>query len=287
MDGSYYTYGGKILTYNNGKITISKDSFIKRLKLECKNTIGLIKYKKVKLLLIRYIIIFTRPFYSKNIWLISDRVNMASDNGEHIFRYLCDKKFKNVKPYFVVCKNSADYKRIKKYGKVVDLNSIRYKLLFVHSKYILSSHAEDYIINIFGRSNKYFYDLLKFRYIFLQHGIILNDLSSWLNPNTKPMDMFVTSAKAEYQSILEYGYDKNIVKLTGLARYDNLIKDVNPKKQILLQPTWRNYLSSQIDKKTGDRVYNPNFKESDFFKFYNELLNNGELIKILKEKVLK
>ena len=280
LEGSYYTYGSKMLKYNNGKISITKNSFVNRLNMECKNTIGLLKDKKINILLIRWIIILTRPFYSRNIWLVSD-------NGEHIFKYLCDKKIKRVKPYFVISKNTTDYKRLKKYGRVVNANSLRYKLLFVHSKYILSSHAEDYIINIFGKRNKYFYDLLKFRYIFLQHGIILNDLSSWLNPNTKPIDMFVTSAKDEWESILEYGYDENIVKLTGLARYDNLIKDVKTKKQILLQPTWRNYLTSQIDNKTGERVYNPNFKESDFFKFYNSLLNNHELIDILKRNGFK
>lgn len=287
MSGSYYTYNKKILTYDKGQINISKNTFTKRLKREVKNILSLIRHKKIKHLIIRLIILFTRPFYSKNIWIISDRINMANDNGEHLFRYLCDKKTKKVKPYFAISKNSQDYKRMKQYGKVIDTNSFKYKLLFVHSKYIVSSHAEDYIANIFGKSNKYFYDLTKFKYIFLQHGITQNDLSPWLNPNNKHIDMIVSAAKIEYESLLKYGYEKDVIKLTGFARYDNLLKDSKAKKQILIQPTWRRALASEIDRKTGKRLYNDQFKNSDFFEFYNGLVNNNELIEFLKQKEYK
>lgn len=284
LHGNYYTFGNKMIIYRQGKFTISRNLIIKRFIREIKNIYGMLRNKKIKQLILRYAIKFTRPFVSHNIWLISDRINMANDNAEHFFKYLCKNKFKKVNPYFVITEESPDYKRMQKIGKVVSPNSLKYKLLFVHSKYIVSSHAEDYIINIFGRSNKYVIDLLKFKYAFLQHGIIKDDLSPWLNPNTKPMDMFVTSAKKEYESVLTYGYSKDIVKLTGLPRYDSLVDGNNPKKQILIQPTWRASLASKIDKKTGKRIYNPKFKETEFFNFYNGLINNKKLIEYLKKK---
>lgn len=68
---------------------------------------------------------------------------------------------------------------------------------------------------------------------FLQHGIIKDDLSGWLNKYNKNLDLFITAGKAEYNSILEgnYFYDDNVVKLTGLARYDRL---ENKRKKLLL-----------------------------------------------------
>lgn len=287
LHGSYYAVKNKMITYTKGIFKIRKNLFIYRFPREIKNIFGMIKTKKLKQLVVRYMIKFTRPIASKNIWLISDRVNMANDNGEHFFKYLCENKFKKVNPYFVIAKESPDFERMKKIGKVVNINSLKYKWLFVHSKYIISSHAEDYIINIFGKSNKYVKDLFKFKYIFLQHGITKDDLSPWLNPNNKPMDMFVTSAKVEYNSILTYGYSKDVVKLTGFPRYDSLMKGNNPKKQILVQPTWRANLASKINKKTGERLYNPLFKETEFFKFYNDFINNPRLINYLKEKGYK
>ncbi len=98
--------------------------------------------------------------------------------------------------------------------------------------------------------------------------------------------MFVTSSKDEYESVLncKYYYGKNIVKLTGLPRYDNLYKmqtNCELKKQILVSFTWRNSLTSEINNLTGKRLYNPLFKETNYFKNTNELLNNKKLIKAL------
>ena len=284
LKGSYYTVNNKMLTHNDGIFKVKKNLFVYRFMREIKNILGMLKAKRYKQIIVRCAIKFTKPFRMRNVWLVSDRVNMANDNGEHLFKYLCKNKFKNVRPYFVISKDSKDFNRMKKIGKVVDPNSLKYKWLFIHSKYIISSHAEVYITNIFGKSNKYFVDLFNFKYVFLQHGITINDISPWLNPHTKKIDMFVTAARKEYESILKYGYSKDVVKLTGFTRYDNLVSGNEPKKQILVQPTWRASLASKIDKRTGKRIYNPKFKETEFFKFYNGLINNPRLINYLKEK---
>ena len=48
-------------------------------------------------------------------------------------------------------------------------------------------------------------------------------------------------------------------------------------------PTWRNKLVSEMDLNTGLRKYNPNFKNTDYFKFYNNLINHPKLLKALKK----
>jgi CDP-glycerol glycerophosphotransferase (TagB/SpsB family) len=116
----------------------------------------------------------------------------------------------------------------------------------------------------------------------LQHGITKDDISSWLNKYDKDIRLFITAAKPEYKSILEYeyGYKKDEVLLSGFPRYDKL--ENNPKKKILLMPTWRHYLATPIDK-NGLTVRNPDFTESKYFKFYNSIINNERLIKKLED----
>lgn len=63
---------------------------------------------------------------------------------------------------------------------------------------ILSSQANDFILNAFTIwDNRYLRDLMHFDFVFLQHGITMNDLSNWLQKRNKKIDLFVTSAPAE------------------------------------------------------------------------------------------
>ena len=57
----------------------------------------------------------------------------------------------------------------------------------------------------------------------------------------------------------------------------------NKQKKILLIPTWRQSLKQCVDPKTDTSVYYDGFKESDYFKFYNELINNERLIKCMRD----
>ncbi len=90
-------------------------------------------------------------------------------------------------------------------------------------------------------------------------------------------------ANDEYKSIINgnYGYKEDVVKLTGFPRYDNLNSD--SKKIIAIMPTWRKSLSGKVNKAAGTRDYNPNFKNSEYFKFYNNLINDSRLLKVMNE----
>lgn len=286
LDGSYYTYGRKMIMYNNGEFKVKRKSIFRKIGREVKNTLGLLKRKKYKVVLMRYFIRLTKLFAYRNVWLLSDRINMADDNAEHVFKYLISNKVKGIRPYYVLNKNSKDYERMKKIGRVVDNNSLKYKILFHNAKCIISSHAEPYITNIYGKSNQYYADLFKFKYIFLQHGITKDDISPWLNPNTRHIDMFVSAVKDEYDSLEKTGYEKDVIQLTGFPRYDGLVKksdEYEKKKTIFLSFTWRSKLVHKINKNTGERMYNPDFKKSDYFKWLNELLNSKKLFDVLKE----
>lgn len=223
----------------------------------------------------------------KQIWLISDRINIARDNGEAFFTYLCQhrEKVPNVDFYFVMDKNAEDFKRMEAIGKVVDINSFKYKCLFLAADWIISAHADEYVINAFDKNRAYLGNMYDFKYAFLQHGITKDDISSWLNRFNKDISLFVTAAKKEYQSILDgmYYYDDTEVKHTGFPRHDRLRQTNERKKQLIFLPTWRAGLVGPVNKETGEREYNPEFKNSDFCQFYNRLMQDERIIEVMKK----
>ncbi len=88
----------------------------------------------------------------------------------------------------------------------------------------------------------------------------------------------------EYQSITsnaKYGFDKNVVKLTGFARYDKLRS--SPKRELIIAPTWRRNIASLVDQSSGVRPYSSKLKNSYFYKFYNDLINDPRILSTLKE----
>jgi len=229
----------------------------------------------------------TKPFYNRPIWLISDRVMEADDNGEVFFRYLTKRSDVPARVYFVISKRSSEYNRVKAHGRVVNYHGFFYKLLFLLSDKVISSEASDHIINAFGGRMEDVVDLYNFKFVFLQHGIIKDDISAWLNRYEKNIRLFITSVQPEYQAVLNegYSYNEDVVKLTGLARYDLL--ESEPQNKVILAPTWRQHLAGKVDPLTGRRLYNPAFKNSRYFKFYQSLINDPRLQRVMRERNFK
>lgn len=214
----------------------------------------------------------------RKICLLSDRTNVAGDNGEALFRYLYEKKDPQLDCYFVINKDCADYENLKAYGKVIARGSKLHQIMHLAADLIISSGADEYIVNPWTNETsqaEVFRDLLaRSRYVFLQHGIIKDDLSTWLNKYNKNMSGFVTTTPREAQSILdyEYYYSPDEVWMTGLPRHDRLYH--NEKNHIVIMPTWRNNLSLGGE----DNKLVENFTDSEYFKFYNQLINDNRLL---------
>ena len=152
-----------------------------------------IQKKQFKTILIRGIYSVLKAFKRKEIWIVSDRQNVANDNGYALFKYLNNQKIKDKNIYFAITKSSKDFNKVKSTGKVLIFNSLKYKLKFLLADKIISSQADDWTQNPFGKKHNYYHDLYKNKFIFLQHGIIKDDLSTWLNQYEKKLDIFVTS----------------------------------------------------------------------------------------------
>ncbi|MBM6629601.1 CDP-glycerol glycerophosphotransferase family protein [Mammaliicoccus vitulinus] len=270
-------YNNKTLQlFQNKKfINVSK----KRL-LVIKNLLGLLQKSNTrKSALYKFYGIITKKSHkNQNIWLFVDRLDKSGDNAEALFRYV-EKNRVDITPYYLINSTSPDFTNLKKeFGnKIVAFNSKTHHMLMFRTKKLFSSHSEDYLNNPFGTINgKFIRELLDFEFVFLQHGVIQNDLSTLLHKRNKPMDYFITSSKNEKNEIIEkYGFNEEEVLLTGLPRFDLLKHNINKNKRIItIMPTWRPQLLELNDR---------DFLNSKFFKGYFEMLSHPKL-KELTEK---
>ena len=184
ISNGYYTSDNYILKYVENRFVIydyNKNLVTYFEKLYCRE---LQKLKKSFLIKLR-----KRAIKSKNIkknknkseiWLVNDRRDQAGDNGEYFFRYLIKKQPKHISIYFAIEKNCSDYNRLKNLGNILDLNSQKYLNIFLIADKIISSISNSWVINPFKEDYAYMKDLMKFDNIFLQHGIIKDDLSNYI-----------------------------------------------------------------------------------------------------------
>lgn len=283
-----YKYSKSYLYFYDGSaVNIEKNVKSKHIRLEFKYLKSLFLGKGLrkraqsaakKAALSRIAFYLHKKISKKPIWLFVDRTDKANDNAEHLFKYALQQS-DDAKKYFIIKKESADYDRIKKYGKVIPYGSYMHKLLQLRSSMVISSHADKWVTNPFHKGTDIYYrDLLKFKFIFLQHGVIMADLSHWLNRNSKDITRLITSSEYERDAILKgnYNYESDNVLLSGLPRYDGLKRE--SKKQILIMPTWRQSLVSKKDPITGKRAYSETFKKSNYFQQLNALINDEKFI---------
>ena len=109
--------------------------------------------------------------------------------------------------------------------------------------------------------------------VFLQHGITKDD-SPWLYYNATKFRYFICGAKREYEYVKEkFGYPEGNVIYTGFSRFDNLYNNKVNEKQILIMPTWRNWLREVNS--LGEKI---DFTETSYYKNWSSLLENEDKI---------
>ena len=220
---------------------------------------------------------------NSEIWIINDDLDRAGGNGEYFFRYLKLKKPKLIKPYFAILKNCSDFKRLKKIDGILDINSNKYKLIFLESNKIISSVLNPWTYNPFNKNNKYIRDLFHFDFIYIPNFISKVDISNYINKFGKNFFLVTTSSKKEYKDILNLNYEYNEDKLilTGMPRYDNiqrLKKLIVTQKKILIMPAYRANIKGKSNFITGEKVFSDIFNYKNFFYFYNKLINDKNLL---------
>lgn len=286
FDKSYYSSDGWTVRRENKEFVIRKSSSVRFMIDYEREYVNQIEKSPLKnevsdvlaLRKIAYSILAAKKKETK-IMLLSDRVNVAGDNGEALFRYINSVKNPNVEAYFVIEESSDDFKKMQEVGNVVARGSAEHLILHLISDFIISSSGEEFVINPWtderDKSEVIRDMLVKSKFIFLQHGITKDDISNWLNRYNKNITGFVCAAPREAQSILDYNYyyKPENVWLTGFPRHDRLYH--NEKNKIVIMPTWRQYLSAA----TGEEnQLVEGFDKSEYCIFYNNLINDKRLL---------
>lgn len=250
-----------------------------------------IKYLKLNDLLAPFIFLLILPcvlifrlnnkLKHKKIWIVCENGETARDNGYWFYKYIKENK-KDISCYYVIKKDSKDYKKVKNLGNIIEFRSLKHWLYYLSSKYNISSQKN-------GNPNQPFFYILHVvlnlfnNRVFLQHGITKDD-ADWLYYKNTKFRYFICGAKDEYEYIKKkFGYPKNNVQYTGFARFDNLHNIKIEKKQILFMPTWRNWLGRETNK-LGNKI---DFTSTDFYKFWSELLKDVELNKFIETNNLE
>ena len=237
--------------------------------------------KALNIRLLYFILYPLMKFYkrSKKIYLYCDRIDAADDNATHLFKY-SNKQEDNIKNYLILSRDCRDFKKLSKFGKVVDFKSLKHKLLYLYADKIISSHPYESVINPFFNydakkdERQLYNNLASSQIYFLQHGVTLGNISSWMSKFDHNLSLISTVSDKERESFFKegYNYEKDIIQTLGFPRYDNLRKD-DDSNQILIIPTWRKYLHGKKEQ----------FIKSDYYNHLNNILNNEDLIRLTEK----
>lgn len=224
-------------------------------------------------------------FYKKkhpDLWLICDYEMEARDNPYWLFKYICEEHPEQ-EVIYAINYSSPDLARVAQLGKTVKYGSLRHWVYYLAASKNISSQkggkpnaAVCYILEVYG--------IWKNTRVFLQHGIIKDDLSYLYYRNTK-MRMFVCSVPREYEFVRDtYGYPAGYVKMLGLCRFDNLFPVESKEKILLVMPTWRKWIAHTV----SDSVETfHDFNETDFAKSWKNFLSDPQLQDLLRRENMK
>ncbi|WP_152364086.1 bifunctional glycosyltransferase/CDP-glycerol:glycerophosphate glycerophosphotransferase [Microlunatus speluncae] len=220
-------------------------------------------------------------------WLFVDRDVQAQDNAEHLYRYVREQR-PEINAWFVLRADSPDWSRLAAEGfRMIDFGSAEHTVALLNCRHLLSSQADHYIsrpldVAVFGKP--------RWRFTFLQHGVMQDDLSRWLN--SKPIQTFVTSARPEFDAITGDGGGWNFttkeVRLTGLPRHDALlakakiIEETGAGRRLVIMPTWRRWLLGP-DTESNDRAAIDDFFGTEYAIRWRELITDPGLAELATE----
>lgn len=285
---SYWCYKGIIVKYKNNNLIVTNNSVLKHIKNELIYYMDLILYSKglfkFKTIFLRTLYWILKPFFAhKRIWLYFDKLYKADDNGEFAIKYSCKLK-DNIHHYYILNRDSYDFPRLKKDGiPLLKFNSLRHKLMTLYAENIVATHPDILRVCGYGKNmGEAFKNIYNANIICIAHGLTMQKNAEVQNRIYDNTMFYTTSSKYEVEHLLKpaYGYSKDQVALTGMARFDVMISD--DKRRILITPTWRRSVSGTSNF-NSPRGYNNDFKESAYYKIYNSLINDKKLIDCAKK----
>lgn len=146
-----------------------------------------VKWKFIKEVWKLPISLVSAPFYKmnhKDLWIVCEDENEARDNGYWFFKYVRENH-PTQECVYAIHKSSFDFDKVRKLGRTVEFGSLKHWIMYLASTKKISSQkagnpnaAIFYFLEVYG--------ILKDKRIFLQHGVIKDDLT-WLHYDVTKM----------------------------------------------------------------------------------------------------
>ncbi|GHB81123.1 hypothetical protein GCM10010347_59880 [Streptomyces cirratus] len=226
----------------------------------------------------------TYPYlHGRGIWIIGEREDTAQDNSYHLFKWIRQNRPK-CKIYYSINGDSPDWDKVARYGQVIDRLSWKHRAYLLHAERLINAYDLEAYLGFPGLHKRAFLrgygDLLRYKRVFLQHGVVYNDVVASIHGQATNVDMVLTTGRSErsyYAEHCGYGYER--VAATGLPRFDAL-EPVPGLRRVLVMPTWRR----DIVAPSYNRAAKPEipFPASEYYRFFSSLLRNERLLKALQ-----
>lgn len=219
------------------------------------------------------------------IWLYCDSSKTVKDNAYYQFLHDVEKKDGIERYYIYNPETNIDGW----FDKSLSRNLIPYGSL-KHRLYALS--ADKFLTSFYGLRDmlsypygamKYFFDLVNFDVIYLQHGVLHAHLPTMYSLDRMILDKEVISTEFEEHNLIDnYCFDESFLIKSGMPRYDHIDKNKKAEKKILFAPSWRTFLV-QKDGKGSWSPKDKTFLNSEFYKITSEFLSDPRLKKALED----
>lgn len=222
-------------------------------------------------------------YHNKKIWITFDKLYKGGDCGEYFYKYAVTRK-DGIQPEYLIKEGTADAKRLVQEGyKPLYFGTQEHKIKFLYADVIVATHPNVPVYSALDPEEfEYMKDLFRARVVCIQHGLAVQKLALNLYQTYDNTTTFYAASKYEKKNLMHpiYGYKDEQIELTGIPRFDGLHNQ--DQRQILITPTWRSYIA--MPPSIGStRPYSPTFKETEYFKIYQSLINNKKLIENAKK----
>lgn|GEM_PF-762960 len=208
----------------------------------------------------------------KPLWVVGETGYKAQDTGFYFFKHL-RAHHPEIDARFVIDADSPDRAAVEELGPVLLHGSPEHVRAVLLADRIVGSHHPEYLYPV--RTNDFKRSVRGVK-VFLQHGVMGTKWMANLYGRGQggfETDCFLVSSPSEKRMIVrDFGYPAKRVVVTGLTRFDGLLQPSEPKPQLLIIPTWRDWIRTPED-----------FEASEFLAQWLGLVSEGEFRSVVSD----
>ena len=219
----------------------------------------------------------------KRIWIYIDAPGRL-DNAWQQFEHDCLIK-DGVTRYYAAQGTSPELPKGATHAFIIKHGGRTHRFLHLLAEKVLCSDVSRKCVMPWSDGRrKYYADFDNAELVYLQHGVLWAHMPWYYSYDRILFDKEVVSTQFEIDNLTgQYGFMREDLIDCGMPRYDFIEHEVPAKKKILLCPSWRFYLISEMDENGKRTPYPDKFKNSNYFKGLDGLLKSERLGKLLDE----